>query len=122
MSRVLSALILALLWQSLVWALPSMAQERAEMLAHEWTHEQAPAHHHHPRDASFDLDTVAADDTATASATGSHHHQDPAHQVPGLPALGVLTAWARFSASVPRSPELMPPSAVPEGLLRPPQA
>jgi hypothetical protein len=124
MPRVLPTLtlILALLWQSLVWAFPPMAQERAELLAHEWTHEQAPEHHHHQQDASLHLDTVAADDTATSSATPSHHHHDPAHQVPGLPAMGILNAWASLSGSAPSLLELMPPSVMPEGLLRPPQA
>lgn len=115
-------LILALLWQSLVWAFPPMAQERAALLAHEWTHEQAPDHHHHQQDASLHLDTAVADGAVTGNASPSHHHHDPAHQVPGLPAMGALTVWSNLSGTAPRSPQLMPPSVVPEGLLRPPQA
>lgn len=114
-------LIFAILWQSLVWAIPPMAQERAELLVHELLHKQAPDHHHQ-QDAGLHLDPVAVDGKATSSAAPTHHHHDPASQTLGLPALSTSTAGTSLSGEAPRLSFLMPPSALPEGLLRPPRA
>jgi hypothetical protein len=123
MSRPLTTvtLILSLLWQSLVWALPPMAQERSELLAHALVHEQTPGHHHHEPDASLHPDNIA-DEGLPDRVTPSHHHHDPAHQPPGLPVVAAVAGPSAPPGETPSSPELMPASAVPDGPLRPPRA
>lgn len=106
-------LLLAMLWQSLAWVTPFGISERSNAFAHLTVHSQELDHHHHA-DASLHMGTEVDSD--------KHLHPDHGTQPLGLFALGERPVFALIPASVPRAIILEPPSAVPDGLLRPPQA
>ncbi len=126
-------LILALVWQAVVWLSPLGQAKMAECLVNALTHAQSVAHHHHgddqhhdhgaeyghEQDVALNLDEASADHHANAAP---HHHANEAVQSVGLvPQAGDLTTEA------PRPPRVSHPSALLasvflQGPLRPPQA
>jgi hypothetical protein len=104
-------LTLCLLWQPLAGLLPAGIGERAEQFGHVIVHGQALGHHHHD-DASLHLD---------AEEAVAHQHVLDGGQPAGLPALPVDIEAAASGSAVAAATLPMPPSAVLEGLLRPPR-
>ena len=106
-------LILAVLWQTLVWLTPWGQDQRVVDLTNSVAHAQAVAHHHHD-DHSLQLDDLV-------SEAVQHHH---AHEMVQL--LGLLPGVNGFALDRPR-PLRFSSSAGPitavflQGVLRPPQ-
>ncbi len=106
-------LMLAMLWQALVWLTPWGQEQRVADLANTVAHAQALAHHHH-HDHSLDMD-----DHVTEAA--QHHHASETLQLVGL-----VHLVNGFPLDRPRSTRFST-SAAPiavvflQGPLRPPQ-
>lgn len=123
------SLVLSLLLQSVVWALPSQRAGQAERLAHEVAHAIDHGHHHHQHHAAdHDLDVALLVDgpqehTPFSGQHGPHHsHAGEGVQVQGLPSALALPALS-LPGSAPRDgTPVLPPSTDPDGLLRPPRA
>ncbi|MBT9550134.1 MAG: hypothetical protein IV088_04735 [Hydrogenophaga sp.] len=119
-------LLFGLLLQSVAWALPTQRTGPAERLAHELAHAIDHGHHQHPDPnggLGHDLDaTLLMDDTPDGDDHGPHHaHASEGVQCQGLPVASAPPALIP-SRCVPRAwTPVQPPSADPEGLLRPPR-
>ena len=106
-------LILAMLWQALVWLTPWGQEQKLTDLSNTMAHAQAVAHHHH------DDRTLHMDDHVTDAA--QHQHANEA-----LQPMGLLPAVNGFSLDRSR-PTRFSSSASPiaavflQGPLRPPQ-
>ena len=112
-SRRATFLIIAILWQALVWLTPWGQEQRVNDIANVVTHAQAFAHHHHD-DHALHMD----DHVAEAS---QHQHSNEAVQH-----MGLMPSISGFSPNRPRSTQF-PSSAADivtvflQGPLRPPQ-
>jgi len=106
-------LILAILWQALVWLTPWGQEQRVADLANTVAHVQATAHHHH------DDHVLHTDDHVTEAAQHQHSHE-------AVQLMGLLPPVNGFSLDRPRSTRFST-SAAPiaavflQGPLRPPQ-
>ena len=106
-------LILAILWQALVWLTPWGQEQRVADLANTVAHAQALAHHHH------DDHSLHMDDHVTEAAQHQHSHE-------AVQLMGLLPPVNGFSLDRPRSTRFLT-SAAPlaavflQGPLRPPQ-
>ena len=118
-------LLFGLLLQSVAWALPAQRAEQAERLSHEVAHAIDHGHHrHNPHDAlGHDVDAELQMDAVNDDGKhGPHHsHASEGVQFQGLPSAAALpAAFLPAGAPVARG-EAQPPSADPDGLLRPPR-
>lgn len=107
------------LLQSVLWVLPSQRAEAADRLAHEVIHAlDHGLHQHDSHGHEVDASLLLADDTRQPL----HSHAAESMQLQGLP-VSDTTAWLALPWAGPAigSP-LPPPSAHPDGLLRPPRA
>ena len=106
------ALLIAMLWQSLLALSPAVAAERADDFGHLTMHAQSADHHHH------EDQTVHQEDSGGAF---QHHHADGGLNQAGMLALG----WPHLVTFKPLSPAEAAFARVPtpdlEGLLRPPR-
>lgn len=106
-------LILALLWQALVWLTPYGQEQKIVALANTMAHAQTVSHHHHD-DHSLHLDGHVAD-------VSQHQHTNEALQV-----MGLVPPVNGFTLDRPSSTKILV-SASPiadvylHGPLRPPQ-
>jgi hypothetical protein len=105
-------LIAVLLWQALSWATPFVVGEHAQRLAHLLIHEEVVDHHHHNDDS---IHLQEADKDAV------HLHADGGIQPVGLVVNLTVLVPPDLLASLPKTPNLCPPSVCLAGLLRPPQ-
>lgn len=116
-------LMLALLWQSLVWLTPGGHAQLSTDLSNAWVHAQAGSHHaghgHHDHavsdrqsDPSLHLDVHNAD--------GAHHHHETAQPL-GLAPKGESLGFDRPPST--QGADQAPPivSVFLQGPLRPPQ-
>jgi hypothetical protein len=117
-------LLLGLLLQSVVWALPAHRAGQAQRLAHEVAH--ALDHWHHPHDET-DRDVAPMLEgpqvlSQDENRYGPHHvHASESAQLQGLPTAAALSA-PTLPLGVPGDgTSVLPPSADPDGLLRPPR-
>jgi hypothetical protein len=115
-------LMLALLWQSLVWLTPLVQAQLSTDIINAWVHAQAKAqdlkhyadhHHDHQSDPSLQLNDHSAD--------GVHHHHHEAAQP-----LGLAPNSHGLSFDRPQSTQFAGPAApiatvFLQGPLRPPQ-
>ena len=106
-------LMIAILWQALVWLTPWGQEQRVTDLTNTVTHAQALAHHHHD-DHSLHMD----DHVAEAS---QHQHSNEAIQH-----MGLMPSINGFSPDRPRSTQFPNIAAAIaavflQGPLRPPQ-
>jgi hypothetical protein len=105
-------LLLAILWQALMWLTPYGLARKSQETAHMVVHAQTMDHHHHA-DQSLHLEETTDEST--------HQHTDAGMQPAGL--------LPFLSAQLPHWPSLAPdktvrkgaPSVFLEGPLRPPQ-
>lgn len=144
--------LMGLLLQSAAWAVPAQRAGQAERLAHEIAHALDHGHHAHADgfaddavphgDAGHEHAHVAhsADpatdtrghevdpalqlpDAPSPAAHGPHHsHASDAGQVQGLPVAAALPGLSLPRVAPGVEAGQHPPSADPDGLLRPPQA
>ena len=115
-------LLFGLLLQSVAWALPTLRAGQAERLSHEVAH--AIDHGHHQHDGlGHDVDVaLLIDDAQDSGAHGPHHsHAADGVQAQGLPVAAALPAAVPPAVAPPVWAEVQPPSADPDGLLRPPR-
>ncbi|MSP36681.1 MAG: hypothetical protein EXR25_13215 [Limnohabitans sp.] len=106
-------LIIAILWQALVWLTPWGQEQRVNDLANTLTHAQALSHHHHD-DHSLHMDGHVAE-------ASQHQHSNEAVQH-----MGLMPSINGFSTDQSRSTKFPNITAVIAavfhlGLLRPPQ-
>lgn len=119
-------LLFGLLLQSVAWALPAERAGQAERLAHAVAHAIDHGHHQHldPHGAlGHDLDpALLMDDAPSGDEHGPHHsHASEGVQLQGWPEAAALPATA-LPLGAPRAwTPVQPPSADPDGLLRPPR-
>lgn len=122
-------LLFGLLLQSLAAYLPAQQVEQLQRLVHERTHAVDHGHHtHHLPDASglntgHDTEMALMWEAVPEHADhGPHHsHASDSAQVQALPMSAHLSV-ARLPTGVPPAgSRIQPDSAVPDGLLRPPQ-
>ena len=119
-------LLFGLLLQSVAWALPAQRAGQAERLAHEVAHAIDHGHHQQldPQGALVHaLDpTLSLDDAEEGDAHGPHHsHASEGVQFQGWPVAAALPA-PPLPHCAPRAwTSVQPPSADPDGLLRPPR-
>ena len=122
-------LLFGLLLQSVAWALPAQRAGQAERLAHEVAHAIDHGHHQHgqPHDAlGHDVDpTLLLDADLDHAVDEGHHGPHHSHASEGVQFQGwPVTAWPApmLPHSAPRAwTSVQPPSADPDGLLRPPR-
>lgn len=119
-------LLFGLLLQSVAWALPAQRAEQAERLSHEVAHAIDHGHHHHP--TSHDGLEHEIDPALLISELSDHGDHAPHHvhaaegmQSQGLPVVLVLLPPEQPDVFPPVASEVQPPSADPDGLLRPPR-
>ncbi len=115
-------LLFGLLLQSVAWALPAQRAGQAERLAHEVAHAIDHGHHQHEA-AGHEMDATLLLDGARVDGSHGPHHS---HVSEGVQFQGLPVAAAQPAPTVPRSAPrawtaVQPPSADPDGLLRPPQ-
>ncbi len=121
MKRTLTTWLLlgSFLLQAVLWALPAPRAEAVERLAHEVAHaldggQHAHDSHGHAVDPSLLLDEDQPQPL--------HSHASEGVQLQGLPVVMVESVLT-LPRTAPRvATPLAPPSAHPEGLLRPPRA
>jgi len=116
-------LLFGLLLQSVAWVLPAQRTGQAERLAHEVAHAIDHGHHQHEA-AGHDVDAaLLLDDTQDDGNHGPHHsHASEGVQFQGLPAAAAQPA-PTLPCCAPRAwTSVQPPSADPDGLLRPPRS
>ena len=79
-------LMFALVWQALVWVLPSQQLATVQVIQNLTVHEQALDHHHHDDESTLHLDD--------ASSGPGHHHAAESLQTQGMlmrePSWGVV--------------------------------
>lgn len=110
----LCLLITSLLLQSLMWVLPAQRSQVAERLAHALVHtlDHGIAQHGHDTDASLTLDSE--------HHAPSHSHANEGVQQQGFPVSNASASSPATRAAPTVAATLAPPSAHPDGLLRPP--
>jgi hypothetical protein len=107
-------LITSLLLQSLLWMLPAQRTQAADRLSHALVHamDHGIAQHGHDTDTTLTLDS---DHHAP-----SHSHANEGVQQQGLPVSSASASSQATRAAPTVAATLAPPSAHPDGLLRPP--
>lgn len=127
--------LFGLLLQSAAWAVPAERAGQAERLAHAVAHALDHGHHGHPQgqgDAhaheahdsrGHEVDSaLQGPDTPEPADHGPHHsHASDAGQVQGLPVAVARPSMAVVPIAHTATTRHQPPSADPDGLLRPPQ-
>jgi len=119
-------LLFGLLLQSVMWALPAQRAGQAERLAHEVAHAIDHGHHQHldPHGAlGHDLDPTLLMDDAPSGGDHSplHSHASEGVQFQGLPVTTALPVPTLPCGAPKAWASVQPPSADPDGLLRPPR-
>lgn len=121
MNRTLTTWLLlgSFLLQAVLWALPAQRAEAADRLAHEVAHaldhgQHLHDNHGHEVDAALLLD---ADQPKPV-----HSHASEGVQLQGLPQAASELLLLQARAAPLQGNSLAPPSAHPDGLLRPPRA
>lgn len=119
-------LLFGLLLQSVAWALPAQRAGQAERLAHEVAHAIDHGHHQH-----IDPHGVLGHDFDPAlvmveAQSGDDHGPHHSHASEGVQCQGLPVATALPAPTLPHSApgawtSVQPPSADPDGLLRPPR-
>jgi hypothetical protein len=104
-------LLLAMVWPSLAWLSPAVAQAQAEQIAHLRVHVQEAAHHHDV-DASLQL--------APEGGSALHFHLDSGVQPLGIATSMAETAVLSAPSALPRARASKPASVFIDALLRPP--
>ena len=115
-------LLFGLLLQSVAWAFPVQRAEQAERLSHEVAHAMDHGHHQHDG-LGHEVDAaLLLDDALDDGQHGPHHsHAADGVQAQGLPVADALSRVAPPAGALPAWGEVQPPSADPDGLLRPPR-
>jgi hypothetical protein len=110
----IALLLTSLLLQSLLWMLPAQRTQAADRLSHALVHslDHGIAHHDHDTDPSLLLDS----DTHNPA----HSHANEGVQQHGLPVDNATAAAPALKGCPASIPDVAPPSAHPDGLLRPP--
>jgi hypothetical protein len=120
-------LLVGLLLQTLAWALPAGHAGQAQRLAHQVAHALDHGHHRHAEphaDHGHDIDTaLLLEPEADIGPHGPHHsHVSEGVQLQGLPEAYALAGLTLARVAPRAGSPLHPPSADPDGLLRPPQS
>jgi hypothetical protein len=120
-------LMFGLLLQSVAWALPAQRAGQAERLAHEVAHAIDHGHHQHTvahDELGHDVDAslLVADEPHIGEHGPHHTHAAESTQSQGLPVSSAESPLSLPAGAPPASGEVLPVSADPDGLLRPPRA
>jgi hypothetical protein len=107
------------LLQAVLWAVPAQRAEAADRLAHEVAHALDQGQHLHDS-RGHEVDAALLLDADQPKPV--HSHASEGVQLQGLPVAAAPLVLALSRAAPLQGNSLAPPSAHPDGLLRPPRA